>query len=174
MFANRNTLALQKALSINANLIVERARFYLNVRKKNSREKTLYKSLDSDVKVMPNSIQVSFDAVPYAGVVDKGRRKGTMPPVTPIEKWIKQKPVKLRTKDGKFKAKTKQNIKGAAFAMALSIKKKGIKGSNFFTDAVKDRLPKLETEILDAYAIDVEGYVDTFFLRAQNRAIKKP
>ena len=166
-------LNLQRAVSVNANSIIERARFYLKIRKKNS-SGNLYKSLANEVKVMPNSIQVFFEAESYAGVVDKGRRKGTMPPTKPIEKWIRQKPVKLRSKNGRFKPKTEANIKGAAYAMALKIKRKGIKGSNFFTDAVKDRLPQLEKDIQDNFALDVDSYVDTFFLRDKNRRIKKP
>jgi len=201
---------LQKVLAENADEIVDRAKFYLNIRKKNTKKKTLYNSLKSVVKVNPRSIEISFDAVKYAGVVDKGRRKGTMPPVSAIRKWIDNKPLRLRVvkkkpkesgklssvgqkskgvkrlmkgssgkapvkmkRAGQFIKSSARNKDKAAYAIAMNIKENGIKGSNFFTDAVNDRLKYLENDVLEAFALDVESYVDVFFLRAQNRAIKE-
>lgn len=163
---------LLKVLSENAQRIVDRAKFYLNIRKKNTKEKNLYKSLKSNVRVLPKSIEISFEGKDYAGVVDKGRRPGTMPPVDKIRKWLDTKPVRLRSKQGGFIKSTAKAKDRAAYAMALKIKKKGIKGSNFFTDAVKDRIGELEKSVLDAYALDAENYIDDFFLKAKNRAIK--
>ncbi len=52
--------------------------------------------------------------------VDKGRRPGAkMPPVKPIQEWIKRKGLDLN-----------------AFAVAKSISKKGIKATNIYTSAI--------------------------------------
>jgi len=163
---------LLEALSLNAERIVERARFYLNVRKKNTKGKNLYKSLRSNVRVLPRSIEISFEGKDYAGVVDKGRRAGTMPPVDKIRKWIDAKPVRLRSGTGAFIKSTAKAKDRAAYAMALKIKRTGIKGSNFFSDAVKDRINELDESVLNAYKLDAENYFDDFFLKAKNRAIK--
>ena len=54
--------------------------------------------------------------------VDKGRRAGAkMPPIKPIQQWIKQRGLDLN-----------------AFAVARSIAKKGIKPTNIYTNAIVD------------------------------------
>ena len=163
---------LLEALSLNAERIVERARFYLNVRKKNTKGKNLYKSLRSNVRVLPRSIEISFEGKDYAGVVDKGRRAGYYVPVDAIRKWIDAKPIKLRSASGAFIKRTSTAKDEAAKRIAWKIYHEGIKGSNFFSDAVKDRINELDESVLNAYKLDAENYFDDFFLKAKNRAIK--
>lgn len=163
---------LLEALSLNAERIVDRAKFYLNVRKKNTKEKNLYKSLRSNVRVLPRSIEISFEGKDYAGVVDKGRRKGYYVPVDAIRKWLDTKPVRLRNKQGGFVKSTASAKDKAAKSIAWKIYREGIKGSNFFSDAVKDRIDELDESVLNAYKLDAENYFEDFFLKAKNRAIK--
>jgi hypothetical protein len=68
----------------------------------------LVKSIDYAVR---QDMSIEFEFNEYGEYVDKGRRKGAkMPPIKPIEKWIKRKGLDLN-----------------AFAVAKSISKKGIK-----------------------------------------------
>ena len=164
---------LQEHLNYFAGATVKRARFYLNVRKKNS-TKDLFNSLGWEINAnTKGKLRLRFTGMPYAGVVDKGRRAGKMPPVQAIRKWINQKPVKLRNKQGQFIPKTDANIDRAAYAMALKIKRKGIKGSNFFSDAFEDEFGKFPKELTRNYSKQVGTIYKDTFLREFNRKIKK-
>ena len=164
---------LQEQLNYFAGATVKRARFYLNVRKKNS-TKDLFNSLGWEINTnTKGKLRLRFTGMPYAGVVDKGRRAGKMPPVQAIRKWINQKPVKLRNKQGQFIPKTDANIDRAAYAMALKIKRKGIKGSNFFSDAFEDEFGKFPKELTRNYSKQVGAIYKDTFLREFNRKIKK-
>lgn len=73
-----------------------------------------------------------------------------------IEKWIRQKPVRLRDKDGKFIKQSEKNIKRAAFVMARSIAEKGIVGIQYFQKGVSKALDKYGDELAEAIANDIE------------------
>lgn len=163
---------LQPQLNEFAASVVKRARFYLNVRKKNS-TKDLFNSLGWDLLTPKNKIRLRFTGEPYAGVVDKGRRPGKMPPIAAIKKWINQKPVRLRNKKGQFIPKTDSAVDSAAYAIALKIKRKGIKGSNFFSDAFEDSFQKFPQELTRNYSKTVSRLYKDTFLNEFNRKIKR-
>jgi len=62
-----------------------------------------------------------------ADVIEEGRRpNSTPPPVAAIEKWMREKPVKLRGPKGGFIKTTPQGLKNAAYSIARAIGKRGI------------------------------------------------
>ena len=70
-----------------------------------------------------------------------------------IAKWIKNKPLKLRGTDGKFKAKTQKNINSAAFVIGRAIVKRGLERTQFFSKPYKEEID--DDVIANAFAEDV-------------------
>ena len=78
-----------------------------------------------------------------------------MPPVSVIEKWLKDKGVQARDKStGRF-IKRKQG----AYAIAQSIKMYGKEPTYFFRDAFADAYKGLSKNIIKAYARDAEKFL---------------
>lgn len=97
----------------------------------------------------------------YANVVEKGRRKGAgPPPIDPILKWIKSKPIRVQKKNGGGFAKYTKKSKmfpeyyveqvSAAFAISKSIGKNGIPGLFYYSEAVQAELQERGQAFLDA------------------------
>ena len=77
------------------------------------------------------------------------------PPTKPIEKWLGAKPVRLRDpKTGEFIKKTKARLKSAAFVIAQSIKKRGVPGLAYFSEAFDTMYPRFQSKIAEAIALD--------------------
>ena len=79
------------------------------------------------IKQTKGVVSIKGDKIVFEGVapdhwvfVDKGRRSGSMPPIKPISKWIKQRGLDLNP-----------------WAVAMSIKRKGIKPTNIYTDNIE-------------------------------------
>lgn len=144
----------QIALDKFGKYLVKEARKNLTRKKKNS-TKGLYKSLDYDIKVMPNSINFDFLMEEYGEWVDKGRKAGKMPPVSAIEKWVKRRKIQFRDNKGRF-----ETYNSTAWAIAKSIKKRGIPASNFYSRPFKLGFAKLPQELTEAYALDIEDFLD--------------
>lgn len=77
----------------------------------------------------------------YYLAVNNGRAKGTMPPPQAIENWMRIKPIRLRGAKG-FIKQTPKGMARAAFAIAKSIKKRGIDPFPYYTDAINEVLEK--------------------------------
>ena len=76
------------------------------------------------------------------------------PPIQAIEKWIKDKPVRARSKGtGKFKKMDKTQLAGA---ISYSIWQNGIQPGLFMSDVFNDEFKKLPDEVIEAYWEDVE------------------
>ena len=144
---------------------------------------SLYKSLDSNVKVSKNSFELSFLMEDYGIFQDKGVKGKDPSKVSPnakitgqqapnseykfgsgktgnykdfvlsIEKWAKKKNVRLRDKKGKF---TKGNYKTIAHIIAGNIYNRGIKPSLFFTKPFEKAFKGLNKDLVEAYKLDVE------------------
>jgi hypothetical protein len=96
------------------------------------------------------------------------------PPTGIIEKWIKRKGLKGRKsliKNRKGEDKNKK-IKGAgqfitdksfAFAIAKSIKRKGIKSLSFFQKPFGVGYKDLQENLLKEVKLDIETYLTTFY-----------
>lgn len=116
---------------------------------------TLKNSLVADISQQPNGSLISFgwkpEAQKYGPVVEGGRRAGArMPPIEPIVKWIKQKPVRLQKAGGGFIKMTDANINSAAFRIAKAIAKNGIPGVFYYRDAIEAELASSAPEFLTA------------------------
>jgi len=76
-----------------------------------------------------------------------------------IRGWMKRKNLKATVQNKKFKHKSVRTFesieKSAAFAVAAGIKKKGIKGSHYFDNALDAQYPKLAPMLAKALSEDV-------------------
>jgi hypothetical protein len=78
--------------------------------------------------------------------------------VKAIKKWIKNKPLRLRGSDGKFKPKTAQNINSSAWAIGYGIKRRGLERTQFFSKPFKEEVD--ENVIATAFSKDLESELD--------------
>ena len=150
--------------------VVERAQSNLRITRR-VRGKTvnrvasgrLLNSLYYNLKIRYNKPTIDFtvsndEAGKYADVIEFGRRPGArMPPVKPIEDWIRIKRLKLRNRQGEFIKSTESNIKSAAFAIAKSIGKNGIEGINYYSEAIDDTWDEYKDKLMDGYIKSVEN-----------------
>ena len=99
--------------------------------KRNMKVKTgaLYNSIN--VSFDPNSNKMKVSMLDYWRYVNDGRKPGKYVPLEPLMDWMRTKGMN-RDPKGRFK---KFNIKGAAFAVSASIKKFGIRPTNFYDDS---------------------------------------
>ena len=149
-----NTKNTEAALDKFGKYLVKEARKNLTRKKKNN-TKGLYKSLDYEVKEMPNSINFDFLMEEYGEWVDKGRKAGKMPPVSAIEKWVSQRKIQFRDNKGRF-----ETYKTTAFLIARSIGKRGIPATHFYSRPFKLGFNRLPPELTQAYALDLEDFLD--------------
>ena len=149
-----NTKNTEAALDKFGKYLVKEARKNLTRKKKNN-TKGLYKSLDYEVKAMPNSINFDFLMQEYGEWVDKGRKAGKMPPVSAIEKWVSQRKIQFRDNKGRF-----ETYRTTAFIIARSIKKRGIPATNFYSRPFKLGFNRLPPELTQANALDLEDFLD--------------
>lgn len=144
----------KKALDKFGKYLVKESRKNLTRKKKNVTN-SLYESLDFDVKAMPNSFEFDFLMNEYGEWVDKGRKAGKNPPFSPLRKWVQDRRIQFRSNKGKF-----QSYDQTAWAIVKSIGKKGIPASNFYSRPFNLGYAKLPNEIMEAYALDVEDFLE--------------
>ena len=144
----------KKALDKFGKYLVKESRKNLTRKKKNVTN-SLYESLNFDVKAMPNSFEFDFLMNEYGEWVDKGRKAGKNPPFTPLRKWVQDRRIQFRSNKGKF-----QTYDQTAWAIVKSIGKKGIPASNFYSRPFQLGYQKLPNEIVEAYALDIEDFLD--------------
>ena len=92
-----------------------------------------------------------YATTPYAAIVEDGRRPGKMPPIEPLVGWVKRKG--LVTGRGK---KAQADARGAAFAIARAIAKRGIRGRKVFARASKKLRAEVRQAIKKAMATPIE------------------
>ena len=131
--------------------VVKEGRAILKKKKKQTKANTLYNDFDYLVTADKTNVTLTFDfggASDYWDFVDEGVRgsggykgsgkaRGQGSPFSfkkknikkgVIEKWITNKPLKLRDASGKFISKTKANIKSAAFVIG-----RGLQGKTYMS-----------------------------------------
>ena len=145
---------IKKVLDRFGKYLVKESRKNLTRKKKNVTN-SLYESLDYDLKVMPNSFEFDFLMNEYGEWVDKGRKAGKNPPFSPIREWVQNRKIQFRSNKGKF-----QTYDQTAWAIVGGIGKKGIPASNFYSRPFKLGYAKLPDQIVEAYALDVEQFLD--------------
>jgi hypothetical protein len=146
--------------------LVTQSRANLTRQKKNV-TKTLYNSLDYEVKVNPKSIEFDFLMEAYGEWVDKGRKPGKMPPFGAIYAWVARR--KFQFKDGK----TKKFLSYAETArlVMIKIKAKGIQPTDFYTRPFNLGFKQLPEELRQAYELDVMQFLD-FTINELNKKYK--
>ena len=176
---------VNKELNRFAKYVISQSRANLTRAKKGGG--SLYKSLDSNVKVSKNSFELSFLMEDYGIFQDKGVKGKDPSKVSPnakitgqqapnseykfgsgktgnykgfvlsIEKWAKKKNIRLRDKKGKF---TKGNYKTIAHIIAGNIYNRGIKPSLFFTKPFEKAFKNIDKDLIKAYKLDIETLME--------------
>jgi len=157
----------QKALIKFRDTIINEAKANLKSMGKDSTGK-LSKSIQGQVKEMPNSISMYFQMETYGFFQDKGvsgikKKYNTpfsyttkMPPPSKLDKWIVRKGIAPRDKSGKLMSR-----KGLQFAIARGIFINGIKPSLFFTKPFEKAFKKLPDALITKYGLDAEQLFDS-------------
>jgi hypothetical protein len=160
--AENTKLALDKF----GKYLVTQSRANLTRQKKNV-TKTLYNSLDYEVKVNPKSIEFDFIMEAYGEWVDKGRKPGKMPPFGAIYAWVARRKIQFKdTKTSKFLSYSE-----TARRVMIKIKAKGIDPSDFYTRPFNLGFKQLPEELRQAYELDVMQFLD-FTINELNKKYK--
>ena len=156
----------EKYLNDFAKYVIQQSRSNLTKGDKNV-NKNLYNSLDKEIEVGANSFRLAFLMEDYGKFQDKGvsgterkyntpfSYKSKRPPLKPITDWVKSRRFQFRQKNGKF-----MSYQSTAFLVRNSIFKKGIKQSLFFTKPFEKAFERLPDELIEAYGLDVEQFLE--------------
>jgi hypothetical protein len=162
------------ALNKFAKYVIQQSRSNLTKGNKNYK-KSLYDSLKSDINVSANSFSLSFIMNEYGVYQDKGvsgteqkyntkfsykessNLRGLEYHKNIFSEWAKFRNIRLRNAKGQF---AKGNYKTIGYILADSIKKKGIKPSLFFTKPFEKAFNNLPDELVKAYALDLDEFID--------------
>lgn len=166
-------MSVKDELNKFAKTVIKSSRANLT-RKGKKNTSTLYKSLDYDLNVGPNSFSLSFEMEDYGEFVDKGVKgvsSSAKAPRSPykfgsgtgkkggltngINKWVRQKRIQFRSNKGKF-----LSYESTAFIVRRSIWHKGLETTNFFTKPFEDNFKKLPDDLVEAYALEVEDLLN--------------
>lgn len=139
----------------------------------------LANSLDSEVKVMKNSIRFFFEMNEYGWYQDKGVKganpslvtngkqkapsspfsyKGKKPPLQAMITWAKAKNIRFRDEGGRY---AKGDYKAIGFWLQKRVYAQGIKPSLFFTKPFEQAFKKLPDELINAYGLEAVQLFDS-------------
>ena len=162
----QNTEQTYKYLNDFAKYVIQQSRSNLSKGGKNV-NKALYNSLDKQIEVGANSFRLSFLMENYGEFQDKGvsgtqrkyntpfSYKSKRPPLKPIQDWVSKRRFQFKDKKtGKF-----MSYKSTAYLVAGGILKNGIKPSLFFTKPFEKAFERLPDELVEAYGLDVEQFL---------------
>ena len=154
---------VEKILNKFGKYVVQQARTNLTKSKKNSSKK-LYNSIEYDINVYKDSIDVLFNMEDYGFYQDLGvsgkktkyntpySYKSKMPPSKSFSEWVIRKGLKgTRDKKGRFIPR-----KSLQYIIARSVFMNGIKPSFFFTKPFQRAFKYLPNELRDAFIFDIE------------------
>ena len=150
-----------------AKYVIQQARTNLTKGKKNV-TKELYNSLDYNININPNNVNVIFEMEDYGifqdlGVSGTKKKYNTpysyttkMPPPKAFSQWVVRKGLKgtRDKKTGRFLSR-----KSLQYAVARNIFKYGIKPSMFFTKPFERAFKNLPSELQDSFGIDIENAI---------------
>lgn len=143
----------------------------------------LRKSIDYEIKETDKGFEIIFKMEDYGVLRDSGqlgkkrqilkggnksifipRGKGftnKFPKVNAIDRWIKDKPIKLRDlKTGSFIEATPSRKKSLSFLIGRKINEKGIQPGLFFSDAWDREFPELADEIAEGFSLEIETLLE--------------
>ncbi len=167
-----NNNEVKKELSKFGAFVVQQSRSRLTKAKKNA-SGDLYNSLSYDIETFPNSFSFSFywvekDGVAYGEFVDKGvsgtkkkyntpfSYKSKRPPAKVFEDWSRTRGIRGRDKKtGKFISR-----KSLSFILQRHIFENGMKPTLFFTKPFEQAFEKLPDELVEAYGLDIENFLN--------------
>ena len=164
-----------QALNAFKKFVIQQSRSRLTKGGKNV-DKKLYNSIDGEVKLNPNSFSLSFFMEDYGYYQDRGvkGKTSTYPEIAKygtlaqfgsgkgksgglskgIKEWVRKRRFQFRDDKGKF-----MSYNSTAFLITRSIWNKGLKPSLFFTKPFEQGFKKLPDELLEAYGLDVEEFL---------------
>lgn len=158
--------------------VIKQARSNLTRLGKNHTKK-LYNSIDGEVVIQQQNIDLIFKMELYGQFQDQGvdgvrvkhgspfSYKSKMPPGSALDKWIVAKGIAPRDKSGKFLTR-----KQTQFMIARGIFLKGIKRSLFFTKPFEDAMAGAGKQFVQALNEDVAIYMDEV-IKESNKKRKK-
>jgi len=144
----------KRALDKFGKYLVKQSRSNLSKKKKNVTNK-LYDSLDYSIRSSNVSFEFDFLMEAYGEWVDKGRKAGKNPPFSAIRKWVEDRRIQFRSNRGRF-----QTYDQTAWAVVKKIGRDGIEASNFYSRPFQLGYNKLPNELVEAYALDVEEFIE--------------
>jgi hypothetical protein len=168
-----DTDKVQKALEVFRDRVVKESKQGLRRRKKVVSGNLLNSIKGSPVNVTQNSLQFNISMADYGTFQDKGvsgtekkyntpyTYRDKMPPTRALDGWTVRKGIAPRDEKGRFLSR-----KTLTFLIARSIYRNGIKPSLFFTTPFKRYVKDLPEEIAEAFALDVEEFIN--FINKQN------
>lgn len=117
----------------------------------------------TDFKLSGSIMSVGIKALYYYKIIDEGAKfTSKMPPVDAIKKWLQSEKGKIRnTKKAIFKReKNRKRIEkidnnSLAWAIAKSIKKRGLKPTRFWTKALNNLKKNAKKDLVAGYKIDI-------------------
>lgn len=154
--------------------LVKNSRANLTRKKKNASGE-LYKSIDYNVEVFPNSFSLEFIMAEHGEYIDAGvkgaggtkadgskwktkrvtnnkfKYTNKKPPVSVFSGWSVRRGLAPRDKGGRFTSR-----KGLQFALANSVFHTGLETTDFYTRPFELGFKKLPEDLAEAYALDVE------------------
>ena len=164
----------RKALEAFKDYVISQSRANLTRKNKNV-SKQLYNSLKGIVDVFPNSFSLKFEMEDYGKFQDQGVKgaTSTYPESTNspfkfgtgtgkigglsggIKQWVKARRFQFRDAKGRF-----TSYESTAYVISRSVWNKGIKASLFFTKPFEKGFKRLPEELLEAYGLDIDEFLD--------------
>jgi hypothetical protein len=152
MLVRENT---KEYLNAFAKYVIQQSRSNLSKQNKNV-DKKLYNSLDKEIEVGANSFRLAFLMEDYGTFQDKGVSGTQKKYNTPFSYKSKMKRrFQFRKDNGKF-----MSYQSTAFLVRNGIFKNGIKPSLFFTKPFEKAFERLPDELIEAYGLDVEKFLE--------------
>lgn len=170
--------ATHNALDLFGEAVVGKSRLNLK-RKDKLASKGLFDSISYKIKTSPNSFEIDFYMEDYWKFVDYGvkgvggtkadgtpwkkktvtnnkfKYKDKRPPIIAFNGWTIRKGIAPRDSKGRFIKR-----RSLLFAIANSVYHTGLETTSFFTKPFEKEFRELPDEVVEAYALDVEEFLE--------------
>ena len=148
---------LERVITANIETIISEYRNKLNTLGINS-TRNLYNNITFNVVKLGDRYEGSINLEDYFKIIEEGRRVGAkQPPISSVVKWMRQKPIQLQPgRNGKLPTENQ-----AAFLIARSIKREGIKGKHLLEKSLPPDDISLTVKMNNAIYLDIENYYKT-------------
>lgn len=171
-----NTL-VKSTLDRFGSVVVKESKTALTKKKKNA-SKSLYNSIDYDLKVSENSFELSFSMEDYGTFIDQGvkgkggkkadgtkwklkktfgttfKYKSKKPPISAFNGWTIRRGIAPRNKSGQFTSR-----RSLLFAISNSVYHTGLETTHFFTKPFEAAFERLPEDLVEAYGLEVDKFL---------------